>query len=120
MRGSLVAHEFSKDLPFSPQRHFLVFDVPSKEVRGEHAHRECAQLLTAVSGQVSVLCDDGKNRQEFVLDSPATSLLLPPMIWGTQFNYSPETVLSVYASHPYDPSDYIRDYETFLVEVAKS
>ncbi|WP_369139996.1 WxcM-like domain-containing protein [Modestobacter versicolor] len=112
MRGSLVATEFG-DLPFVPQRAFLVFDVPSKEVRGEHAHRACEQFLVCVSGSVNVLADDGTNRQEFVLDDPSIGIHLKAMTWGTQYKYSPGTVLMVFASLPYDDADYIRDYEEF-------
>jgi len=42
---------------------------------------------------------------------------MPAMLWGTQYRYSENAVLAVFASHPYDPDDYIRDYESFL-EVA--
>jgi UDP-2-acetamido-3-amino-2,3-dideoxy-glucuronate N-acetyltransferase len=116
MRGSLVATEFS-DLPFVPQRAFLVYDVPSKDVRGEHAHRACEQFLVCVSGSVNVLVDDGVHRQEFVLDDPSVGIHLEPMTWGTQYKYGPGTVLMVFASLPYDDADYIRDYEEFLTLV---
>ena len=32
---------------FLPQRYFVVFDVPSKYVRGEHAHRQCQSSWSA-------------------------------------------------------------------------
>lgn len=38
IRGSLTAGEFEQHIPFTPKRYFMVFDVPSKETRGEHAH----------------------------------------------------------------------------------
>lgn len=114
LRGSLSAGEFERDLPFPPRRYFLVFDVPSRETRGEHAHRACHQFLVCVRGSVRVLADDGRQRGEFLLDAPDLGLYLPPMTWGTQFQYSPDAVLLVFASHPYDPDDYIRDYGEFL------
>jgi UDP-2-acetamido-3-amino-2,3-dideoxy-glucuronate N-acetyltransferase len=45
MRGDLTVGEFGRSLPFTPRRYFMVMNVPSQEVRGEHAHRECEQLL---------------------------------------------------------------------------
>jgi hypothetical protein len=36
------------------------------------------------------------------------------MIWAIQFRYSPDAMLLVFASDPYDPDDYIRDYDEFL------
>lgn len=114
MRGSLTAAEFERFVPFVPRRFFLVFDVPNAEVRGEHAHRECHQFLVCVSGRVRVLADDGTHRQEFVLERNNEGLHLPPMTWGTQFGYSPGAVLLVFASHEYDPDDYLRTYPEFL------
>ncbi len=114
MRGSLSVAEFARDIPFTVQRYFLVHDVPSAEVRGEHAHRHCAQFLVAVKGHLHVVADDGVRREEFVLDRPHQGLLLPPLTWGVQYKYSADAVLLVLASEPYHPGDYIRDYDDFL------
>jgi acetyltransferase-like isoleucine patch superfamily enzyme/dTDP-4-dehydrorhamnose 3,5-epimerase-like enzyme len=114
LRGDLSAGEFDRDIPFEAKRYFLVFDVPSEKTRGQHAHKECHQFLICVKGRCSVVADDGETRQEFVLDSPATGLYLPPMTWGTQYKYSSDAVLLVFASHFYDADDYIRDHGEFL------
>lgn len=111
IRGSLVAGE---GLPFVPQRFFTVFDVPSAETRGSHAHRVCEQYLICLRGEVSAIVDDGSRREEIRLDRPDIALYMPALIWGTQYRYSPDAVLLVLASHPYDNSDYIRDYDEFL------
>ena len=117
LRGGLVAANFASDLPFVPQRFFTVFDVPSADVRGAHAHRQCQQLLVCVQGSVRSVVDDGTHRQEFVLDRPDFGVHVMPMIWGTQYRYSSDAVLLVLASHPYDADDYIRDHDQFLREV---
>jgi len=114
LRGSLVAADFSSDLPFVPRRAFIVFDVPTKDVRGEHAHHKCEQFLLCLVGSVSCVVDNGQMRQEFRLDRPDIGLYMPPMTWGTQYNYSPDAVLLVFASQEYDARDYIRDYDEFL------
>lgn len=114
LRGSLSVGEFSKDIPFPVKRYFLVFDVPSRETRGEHAHRQCHQFLLCTKGSCAVVADDGVRRQEFLLDHPDLGLHLPPMIWGIQYKYSPDAVLLVFASELYDAADYIRDYDEFL------
>src|SRR5829696_2491550 len=119
LRGSLVAANFDGELPFVPRRFFTVFGVPSTDVRGAHAHRRCHQLLVCVQGSVSAVVDDGRNRQQFVLDRPEVGLHVAPMIWGTQYRYSADAVLLVLASDPYDADDYIRDHDTFLAEVAQ-
>lgn len=116
LRGDLVARELGNGLPFAPSRYFLIMDVPSREVRGEHAHRECEQFLVCIRGSVAAMCDDGQRRQELLLDSPQLGLYLPPMVWGVQYKYSSDALLMVLASHGYDPDDYIRDYNQFLQE----
>jgi UDP-2-acetamido-3-amino-2,3-dideoxy-glucuronate N-acetyltransferase len=114
----LAAAEFG-DLPFAPRRLFTVYDVPSESVRGAHAHRECAQLLICLVGSVSCLVDDGAAREEIQLDAPDVALHIPPMIWGTQWRYTRDAALLVLASRPYDPDEYIRDYEEFLRELER-
>ena len=114
MRGTLSVGEFDRDLPFIPKRYFLVFDVPSAEVRGEHAHRQCHQFLVCVSGSMSVVVDDGIRREEFRLDRPDAGIHIPPLVWATQYRYSPNAVLLAFASEHYDAADYIRNYDEFL------
>jgi dTDP-4-dehydrorhamnose 3,5-epimerase-like enzyme len=112
-RGTLTAFERS-DLPFNVQRIFLVYDVPDRNVRGEHAHRECHQMLFCVRGSCRVMVDDSRSRTEFLLQDPREGLHVPPGIWTVQYGHSHDAVLMVLASHPYDPSDYIRNYNEFL------
>ena len=119
MRGSLSVGEFEKHIPFLPKRYFMVFDVPSRETRGEHAHRTCHQFLICVRGSCTALVDDGERRKEVLLDSPCKGLYLPPMIWGEQYKYSEDALLLVFASHCYDSKDYIRNYSDFLNEVSR-
>lgn len=114
LRGGLTFGEFDRHLPFLPRRYFVILDVPSKEVRGEHAHRKQHQFLVCLKGSCNVVVDDGKTREEVVLNRPDVGLHVPPMVWATQYQYSPEAVLMVLASDVYDAGDYIRDYDEFL------
>lgn len=119
LRGCLSVGEFERQVPFPVKRYFLVFDVPSAETRGEHAHHACHQFLICVRGRCSVVADDGQNRQEFLLDAPEKGVYLPPMTWGIQYKYSADAVLLVFASHFYEAADYIRDYDEFLSLIGK-
>ena len=116
-RGDLSAGEFERQVPFAARRYFLVFDVPSKDVRGQHAHRECHQFLVCARGRCRVGIDDGRNSTDVLLDRPNLGLYLPPMIWTTHSRHSSDALLIVFASHYYDPADYIRDYVDFLGKV---
>jgi UDP-2-acetamido-3-amino-2,3-dideoxy-glucuronate N-acetyltransferase len=113
MRGSLSVGEFEQQIPFIPKRYFVVFDVGSSEIRGEHAHKTCQQFLICMRGACSIGVDDGSQREEIRLESPNHGLYLPPMVWGIQYNYTADALLLVFASQLYDSDDYIRDYQEF-------
>jgi acetyltransferase-like isoleucine patch superfamily enzyme/dTDP-4-dehydrorhamnose 3,5-epimerase-like enzyme len=113
LRGRLTAGEFVDQIPFAPLRYFLVFDVPGKEVRGEHAHRRCHQFLVCLRGSVSVVVDDGMTSEELELNEPNLGLHVPPMVWAIQYRYTADALLLVFASDHYDAADYIRDYAEF-------
>jgi UDP-2-acetamido-3-amino-2,3-dideoxy-glucuronate N-acetyltransferase len=114
IRGSLSVGEFEQHIPFPVKRYFIVFDVPSAETRGEHSHKVCHQFLVCVKGSVSVVADDGKTRQEFVLQKPNQGVFLPAGTWGIQYKYSSDAVLLVFASEHYSADDYIRNYDDFI------
>ncbi len=120
LRGSLSVANFEEEVPFVPRRYFLVYDVPGKDVRGEHAHRVCKQFLVCVRGSVSVVLDDGTSQAEVLLDAPHLGLYLPPMIWGVQYKHSADAVVLVFASELYDPDDYIRDYNAFVAQLGRT
>lgn len=114
MRGNLSVAECGKQIPFVPKRCFWVFDVPSREVRGEHAHKRLHQYLICMKGSVVVVLDDGVRKAEVILDCPNLGLHIPPRVWGIQYKYSADAVLLVLASEIYDADDYLRDYSEFI------
>ena len=117
LRGRLSFAQYDDHLPFAPQRYFIVFGVPTQEVRGEHAHKRLHQFLVCVAGRCTVMVDDGDARGEVVLDTPGYGLHVPPMVWASQYAYSADAVLLVLASAPYEADDYIRDYDAFIAQL---
>ena len=111
LRGLLTVAE---PLPFEVKRVFLTYGFTSRDVRGEHAHRTLHQFLVCAHGECHVIVDDGRTKEEIVLDSPAIGVHIPPMVWAVQYRHSADSVLLVLASSVYDPADYIRDYNEFL------
>jgi UDP-2-acetamido-3-amino-2,3-dideoxy-glucuronate N-acetyltransferase len=120
MRGSLSVVERGKHLPFEFKRCFWVFDVPSRDVRGEHAHKELHEFLCCVKGSVTVVIDNGNQRTQITLDRPNLGLYIPPMVWGIQYKFSPDAILMVLNSDIYRTDDYIRDYDQFVSMVGGS
>lgn len=113
-RGTLVVGEVPNSLPFEVKRFFYVSNVPESEPRGIHAHKECHQFLICVAGSVNAMADNGATREVFTLIAGGSGLYMPPLTWGCQFDYSEDAVLLVLASHKYDASDYIHEYNELL------
>jgi dTDP-4-dehydrorhamnose 3,5-epimerase-like enzyme len=111
--GKLTPIELDRDIPFDVKRMFYVYDVHDQNDRGKHSHHKTKQILIAVSGRVTVVCDDGKTKRNYVLDEPSRALYIPEMIWDEQIYHSEDSVLLVLANTNYDFSDYIEDYEEF-------
>ena len=111
--GRLAPVEFDKDVPFEVKRMFYVFCVHNQNDRGKHSHHKTKQLLISVNGSVTVVCDDGFERKEWVLDEPYKALYIPEMIWDEQIYKDENSVLLVLANTVYNHLDYIEDYEEF-------
>ena len=117
LRGMTTFAEIEKHLPFVATRFFVVSDVPSREIRGEHAHKTLHEFLVCLKGSFAVMLDDGVVRDEVAMDSPTLGLHVPPQVWRVVYKYSPDAVMLSLCSHVYDPDDYIRDYSEFLAFV---
>tara|TARA_B100000925_G_C21919429_1_gene435177 strand:+ start:510 stop:926 length:417 start_codon:yes stop_codon:yes gene_type:complete len=109
-----VYENSKKTIPFEAKRVFYLYDIPSGQSRGAHAHKECMQLLISVSGSFNVFVDDGINSKTFFLNKPNTGLFIPEGIWASELDFSAGSVCLVLASHFFDEKDYLRDYNVFL------
>ena len=113
--GSLSFLEAEDHIPFPIKRIYYIYDVPEKERRGFHAHKELQQVLFCIHGMCKILLDDGSEQTTVTLDNPAEGILINRTVWREMFDFSPGSVLVVLASEHYDEADYIRDYDQFLV-----
>ncbi|HEA3124823.1 MULTISPECIES: sugar 3,4-ketoisomerase [Aeromonas] len=116
-RGSLVALEEGKNIPFQVKRVYYMFNTKGGVRRGFHAHKTLKQVAIAVRGSCRFLLDDGQERIEVMLDNPAQGLVIESFMWREMYDFSEDCVLMVLADQLYDESDYIRDYSQFI-EVA--
>lgn len=113
-RGSLVALESHKNIPFEIKRVYYIFDTKSGVVRGLHAHKDLLQVMVCLKGSCRIVLDDGSTKEQVVLDSPNKGMLIESMMWREMHDFSADCVLMVLANEYYDESDYIRDYNEFL------
>jgi dTDP-4-dehydrorhamnose 3,5-epimerase-like enzyme len=113
-RGNLTFLEGGRHVPFEIKRIFYLYDIPTGESRGAHAHKELHQFLICLSGSFDVALDDGANKKTIHLNRPWQGLHIPPMIWAAELNFDPGSVCLVLASMAFNESDYYRDYDQFL------
>jgi len=118
-RGSLVALEGNKSVPFDIKRVYYIFDTQPGVARGLHAHKALKQVAVCVSGKCRMLLDNGKERAEVWLDSPTKGLVIEGMVWREMHDFSPDCVLLVLASEHYEEKDYIRNYDNFIRQVSQ-
>ena len=112
--GSITVVENGQNIPFEVKRVYYLYDIPSGEARGGHAHYELEQYIIAASGSFDVILNDGKNRKIVSLNRPSLALHIVPGLWRELDNFSSGSISLVLASHKYNESDYIRDYDDFL------
>lgn len=112
-RGSLVALEEFKDIPFEIKRVYYMYDTKKNVHRGFHAHKNLEQILICIHGSCNVLLDNGTEKKIISLERPYEGLYIPNNIWREMYNFSSDAVLMVLASEFYNEEDYIRDYQEF-------
>lgn len=113
-RGNLTVAEGMKQVPFEVKRVYWTYDVPSGESRGGHAHKQCRELIIAISGSFTVNINDGTTSESFHLNHPWQGLLIEKDVWRTLDDFSSGAVCLVLASELFDEADYIRDYDEFV------
>lgn len=116
-RGSLVALEAEKSVPFMIKRVYYIFGTKAGVSRGFHAHRKLQQVAICITGSCRMVLDDGQQRNEVLLNSPNKGLVIGDLVWREMHDFSEDCVLLVLASEHYDESDYIRNYNDFINQV---
>lgn len=116
-RGCLISLEQGYNIPFDIKRVYYIFGTQKDVIRGYHAHKKLKQLAICVKGTCDFVLDNGVRREVVHLNSPDYGLLIEDLTWREMMNFSDDCVLLVLASANYDESDYIRDYNDFLLTV---
>ena len=117
-RGRLVVIEGNRDIPFDIKRAFYIYGSDATVKRGQHANRESEFVLVNVAGKSKVRITDSENEAIVELDKPMKAVYIPKMVWKDMYDFSPDSVLLVLASTHYDATEYIRNYDDFVKEIA--
>ncbi len=113
-RGSLIALENLKTVPFEIKRVYYIYDTKPDVDRGGHAHTNLEQILIMMDGACEVLLDNGKEKKSIILNRPDVGLYIGKNMWREMKNFSYGAKLLVLASDLYDEKEYIRSYDEFL------
>ncbi|MEE6534504.1 FdtA/QdtA family cupin domain-containing protein, partial [Campylobacter coli] len=113
-RGSLIALENLKEIPFEVKRIYYIYDTKPDFPRGAHAHKELEQVLIMMDGSCELVLNDGKDIKNIILNRPDMGIFIGKNIWREMKNFSYGAKLLVLASDFYNEKEYIRDYEEFL------
>ena len=114
LAGETVGAHFAKEVPFVPAKYSVYLPTEGSRPRNALALRRGSQFMVCVRGRCKALLDDGVQRGSLALDRPSLGLLVPPLVWCVQHQFSPDAALLVFSSLPDDPDVRIGDYNDFL------
>jgi mannose-6-phosphate isomerase-like protein (cupin superfamily) len=100
-RGRVVPIEHAHpDLPFTPVRSFVICNVPQGRSRAGH-RTTCDEVLTLVSGSLTVEVKEGEGVERHPLAAPGESLHVREGTWIALRDFAQGTVVLVLAAKPY-------------------
>jgi dTDP-4-dehydrorhamnose 3,5-epimerase-like enzyme len=117
-RGNLTFIEEENHIPFKISRVYWIYDVPGGEQRGGHAFKVQREFVIALSGSFDVIIKDGKKENRYQLNRSYFGLYIPNGLWRHMENFSTNAVVLVLSSTTFSESDYIRNFEDYLLYVA--
>ena len=116
-----VEVESLRDVPFEIKRVFYIFGKGNVgTVRGKHSNRKSEFVLFNVNGRSKVkTIDEDLNEVVYKLDKPSQAIYLPKMVWKEMYDFTEDAVLMVLTNEYYDASEYIRNFDDFVIEMKK-
>lgn len=115
----LVFAQTPEHVPFKIKRVYFIGKAHPKFPRGLHAHKKNKQIIFCISGSVKLILDNGRKKEEVILNKPNLGIFLDQMVWHRMQDFKDNTILLVLASDKFNPADYIRSYDEFKKRVSK-
>lgn len=117
--GGFVIAEGQNEIPFEIKRVFYIFGKGNAgSVRGKHSNRKSEFVLYNIKGRCKVkTIDENYNEMIYELNKPSQALYLPKMVWKEMYDFSEDAVLMVLTNEYYDSTEYIRDFDEFIMEI---
>ena len=115
--GKLTAINDISELPFIPKRIFIIHDLNSSSIRGEHASSSSEFVIVLLKGRACIELFFSNEKKEIVLDKSSQALFIPVMTWMKLYDFTDDSIVMVLASKEYNKDDYIEDFDEYLREV---
>ena len=117
-RGQLTSMELVENIPFEIER---IFFIKCKEGfdRGNHAHKNCYELLVPISGLFTLELDDTQNKVSIECNSTQEAIIINPLVWLNITNTSKDCIILAVCSHPYTQEENIKTLQELAVAQQK-
>jgi len=105
--------ELKEYIDFEVKRVYFVTE-PKKET-GSHCHKIEHEFFIMIKGTCTAMIDQGRGIEEIKMTGPTSAIYVPPYVWHSFKDFSPDAILLALTSTNYNPdrSDYIEDYIVF-------
>lgn len=114
-RGGMAVVNSQEEIPFGIKRAFYCYHTDQNAERGNHANINSSFVMISLAGSCSVMVDDGSITTDYLLGSPLEALYIGKGLWKTMHRFSSDNILLVLSDCNYDPNEYIRDYEQYVL-----
>ena len=113
-RGKLLPITFNNKFPIKVKRIFVIYGNKNI-IRGDHAHKKCAQVFFPIIGKIKISMKYKKTEKSINLSHKGSkALLVPPRIWSRVEFLKNNSVVLVLTDYEYDFKDYIETYKEFI------
>lgn len=110
-RGELISMELIKQIPFEIERIFFI-KCKNNFDRGNHAHKNCHELLIPVNGSFNLELDDGTRQETLICNQSDVGIIINPRVWLNITNIVDNCIILAICSHPYTLDENISNIHT--------
>lgn len=112
-RGDIYISELSKIFNLKIERIFFV-NGKKNQIRGEHAHKLCNQIIFCIDGKITITISDGVLDKNITLSNFGEYIFLPKKFWSKQKFLTAKSRIMVCCDRKYEKNDYIYSLPVLL------
>jgi hypothetical protein len=110
--SSLTFFEKNNNIDWDISRVFFIASTDI-DIRGNHAHKKCRQMLISITGEINIKCNVGIIEFQTKISGMGDTLYVPAGIW-VNLELGANSTLAVVADLKFEEDDYIRNWDEFI------